>query len=162
MNPGSPGPSEPDAPVTYKIVGGEGGSLVALSSGGQQLFVGFDFRTPEEVAAALKTLAMSQGVAVNVVNNAQGRPTRVESAVPIGLAPHLEPPARLPTLLTITLWPELADMLDEMAEEMDLAKGETIVKALGLLKTALDARREGKKVILLDEASDEEIEVTGF
>lgn len=146
----------------YAIIPVEGGQWLVKAPDGELLFVGFEYRFPEEVAAALKALAFEQGVAVTVANNSQGKPMWVEAEAPIGLSPHLEAPARVSTRLTLTLWPELADMLDDMADEMGLGKGETIVKALGLLKTALDARREGKKVILLNEEKDEETEVTGF
>jgi hypothetical protein len=64
--------------------------------------------------------------------------------------------------LTLTIWPELDDMLDNMADELGVTKGEAIVKALGLLRIALDAKRDGRKLVVVDDRTGEEEEVTGI
>ena len=64
--------------------------------------------------------------------------------------------------LTIDLWPELSDMLDNMADTMGVSKGEAIVTALGLLGIAVDAEQSGKKLIVVDDATGEEEEIVGI
>jgi hypothetical protein len=54
-------------------------------------------------------------------------------------------------VLRLSITPELDALIDNMAEDLGLTKGDTILEALGLLKIALDARREGKIIGILDE-----------
>ena len=56
--------------------------------------------------------------------------------------------------------PELDATIDNMAEELGLSKGMTILKALSLLKTALEARSEGKRIVIVNDVENSEQEIT--
>lgn len=59
--------------------------------------------------------------------------------------------------ITITVSPEIDALIDNMAEELGVPKGGAIGKGIGLLKIALDARREGKKLMVVDDEFEEEV-----
>ena len=63
-------------------------------------------------------------------------------------------------VLRLSITAELDAILDNMADDLGLSKGDTILKALGLLKIAVDARQEGKRIGILDENLDVEQEIT--
>ena len=63
-------------------------------------------------------------------------------------------------VLRLSITPELDALIDNMADDLGLTKGDTILEALGLLKIALDARQEGKRIGILDENFDVDQEIT--
>jgi len=64
------------------------------------------------------------------------------------------------TKLSVRVSPELSVMLQEMARDYGTTKEGAILKAIGLLRLAYDARREGKRVAIVDGDGeiDQEIE----
>jgi len=97
---------------------------------------------------------------MNIADNARGR------EIPLTAAREFPAPGSSAGIdeveLTLTIWPELDDMLDNMADELRVTKGEAIVKALGLLRIALDAKRDGRKLVVVDDRTGAEEEVTGI
>jgi hypothetical protein len=64
--------------------------------------------------------------------------------------------------LTLDISPELDADLDNLAEELGVTKGGAILRAIGLLKIAMEAKSEGKRVAIIDDREDSEQEITGF
>jgi hypothetical protein len=62
----------------------------------------------------------------------------------------------------LNIWPELNDLIDNLADEIGVTKGEAIVKAISLLRIAVEAEREGKTLVLVDDATGEEVEIQGI
>ncbi len=141
----------------FQIVPGEGGHWTVKDRWNQHVFPGKDFRTPNEAQGALAELAKSRGIGWDVVYNTEGRPEmvimggerRAESSHPV-------------VVLRLTISPELDAILDNMAEEVHGSKGDAILKALALFKIALDAKKEGKRIGILDDELNVEQEITGF
>jgi hypothetical protein len=63
-------------------------------------------------------------------------------------------------VLKLTISPELDALIDNMAEDLGVTKGEAILKAIGLLKIAVDAHQEGKSIGILDENLEVDQEIT--
>lgn len=122
---------------------------------GTAILANRDFPSETVAVEALSELARENDQELAVIYRPDGKIDRVE------MRDRRRQP-RLDVKLTLTIWPELDAMIDEMATDLEIAKGEVIVKALGLLKIALDAKKVGKKLIILDEKADEEEEITGF
>jgi hypothetical protein len=64
--------------------------------------------------------------------------------------------------LRLTITPELDGILEDMSEDLGLSKGRTIIKALELLQVALDARKEGKGIAIVDDDLNVEQEILGL
>jgi hypothetical protein len=65
----------------------------------------------------------------------------------------------LATRLSLEITPELDETLDRMAEKMEETKGGVLLRAIALLKTALDAQHEGKRIAILDDSENSEQEI---
>lgn len=51
---------------------------------------------------------------------------------------------------TLEMGTRLAEMIDYLAYDESITKGELIRRALALLKVALDETKQGKKLVILD------------
>jgi hypothetical protein len=60
--------------------------------------------------------------------------------------------------MQLTITQELDATLSNMAEELGDSKGHTILRAIALLKTTMDARDEGKWIAVVDDNFEQEIE----
>lgn len=61
--------------------------------------------------------------------------------------------------VTLTATPGFYALLDELSQKLGVDWGETTLKALALLKTAEDAKDEGKRVAILDDSDNSEQEI---
>lgn len=143
------------SPATYRVVPAQGARFMIMRDDGTAILANRDFPSETVAVEALSELARENDQELAVIYRPDGKIDRVE------MRDRRRQP-RLDVKLTLTIWPELDAMIDEMATDLEIAKGEVIVKALGLLKIALDAKKVGKKLIILDEKADEEEEITGF
>jgi hypothetical protein len=58
--------------------------------------------------------------------------------------------------ITVEVSPELDATIDNMADKLGEPKGATILRALALLKTALDAEEDGERLVLVNDAENTE------
>lgn len=74
------------------------------------------------------------------------------------------PPVSEDDLIPIELdvSPELAEAMEAMAADLGGTKSDVFVRAMTLLRLALDARKAGKRVCIADDDLDVETEITGF
>ncbi len=140
---------------TYSIAPDSVGHWTVLDPEGREFFQDEEFRTSDEAFSALQDMAKARGMTAEITSGS-GTSNR---QVVLKKRRHLPESERLVTL-TLTISPELDDHLDNMAEELGVPKGEAILKAFGLLKIALEARREGKGIGILDAELDVEQEIT--
>lgn len=56
--------------------------------------------------------------------------------------------------LSLDVSVELNELLEELAEETGSTKSDVLRKAIALMDVAVDARREGKRVFVLDHAPE--------
>ena len=76
-------------------------------------------------------------------------------------APVEEPtPGRV--LLTLEVSPHANAVLEDLAARFGSDKGDVLRKAVGLLKLAMDAREEGKRVGAVEPDQDLDTEFVGF
>jgi hypothetical protein len=61
------------------------------------------------------------------------------------------PPVKVTLSLSVT--PEMLSMLVHLGDELQMPKETMIRKAIALLKTAVDARKEGLQLALVDEGN---------
>jgi hypothetical protein len=73
------------------------------------------------------------------------------------LSDHPEPNRTFSITLTST--PGYFAMLDEVSGRLGVDWGTTSLRAIALLKTAMDARDEGKRVAILDDSDNSEQEI---
>ena len=140
------------SPGRYRITNPDGRGWIAVHEPGLEVSLGRAFDRPEDVAMALMGLARGQGRnAVRVRNMETGALEGV--IVDVG---------SLSISLTLSISPELDADLDNMAEELDTTKGGAVLKALALLKISLEAKREGKRVAIIDDRDDSEQDITGI
>jgi len=83
-----------------------------------------------------------------------GRELPVSAESKLSLGPRVK--------VTLEMSPQLDADLDNLAEELGVTKGGAVLKGIGLLKIALEAKREGKRVAIIDDRDDSEQEITGF
>jgi len=119
------------------------------------MFAEREFRTPYEAFTAVQGWAEANGMSAEITSGQGTSNQQVELK-----KRSRREPRWLPVTLTLSISPELDDLLDNMADEMGVPKGEAILKAIGLLKIALDAKREGKGIGILDDELDVEQEIT--
>lgn len=81
-----------------------------------------------------------------------GRGISVSAGSRVNFVPHVN--------VTLEMSPQLNDALDNMAEELGVPKGEAVLKAFSLLKIALEARQEGKRLTIVDDRDDSEQDIT--
>lgn len=113
-----------------------------------------DFPSERAAEDAVRRRFGAEGMEVSTIQEREG-------SFMVSTRPAIGAPKEGVTL-TLTIWPELNDLLDNLADEIGVPKGEAVVKAINLLKIAVEARREGKKLIVLDDATGEEEEITGI
>lgn len=70
---------------------------------------------------------------------------------------HPEPNREFTISLTAT--PGFFALLDELSGKLGDDWGKTILRALALLKTAVDAKDEGKRVAILDDGDNSEQDI---
>lgn len=87
-----------------------------------------------------------------------GKPT--EAAVSDRLSLTDKVTARVVRNLAMT--PAAEEFLGDLAHQTGLSEGEVLRRALGMFKTAVDARRQGKHVGVASTADVLEIELVGF
>jgi hypothetical protein len=139
--------------TVYRIEPGEAGHWVVLDEANQPLFVGQDFRTPREAAAAVRDLAASKGVKAMSAVGERGQPRQVLVEGDLrDIAPVL-------VRITLTVSPEMDDLIDNLADELRTSKGDAILTGIRLLKLAADARREGKRLAIIDDETETEQDV---
>jgi hypothetical protein len=143
-------------PVTYfEIVPGEGGRWTVVNHDRNPVFPGSDFRSPNEALNAILDIAKAGAEGADVVYTREGVPQMVV------LGGMRRPDSVKPgVVLRLSITAELDALVDNMADDLGLSKGDTILKAIGLLKIALDARQEGKRIGILDENLDVDQEIT--
>ena len=141
--------------TTYLITPGSAGHWAVFDPKGRELFAEREFRTPLQAFTALQGWAEANGMSAEITSG-QGT-----SNQQVQLKKRLRfPESERSVTLTLTISPELDTLLDNMSEELGVPKGEAILKAFGLLKIALEARREGKGIGILDDELDVEQEIT--
>jgi hypothetical protein len=92
-----------------------------------------------------------------LVVNAPRRPPTAGRAIFASPPPHLAAAAASPTMkITVEVMPALDAMIDNMAETLGETKGTTILRAIALLKTALDAEKEGERLGIVNDAENSE------
>jgi hypothetical protein len=65
--------------------------------------------------------------------------------------------------LEVTVSPELHRELETLAEDIHATQGDALAKAIALLRLAVDARKQGKRVAILDEdLAEVDREITGI
>jgi hypothetical protein len=70
------------------------------------------------------------------------------------------PKARIVRNLAMT--PEADEFLADLARRMGLSEGNVLRLALGMLKTAVDAREQGQHVGVTGNSDDLDVELVGF
>jgi hypothetical protein len=66
-----------------------------------------------------------------------------------------------PTRFELRATPEFESLLTRLADRIGGTPGEAILKGLVLLEVALDARDEGKRLLIVDDKDGSEEEITG-
>jgi hypothetical protein len=77
--------------------------------------------------------------------------------------PSSLPPEAVSSSLEVTVSPELHHELELLAEDLHGSEGDALAKAVALLRLAVDARKEGKRVAILDgDFVEVDREITGL
>lgn len=63
---------------------------------------------------------------------------------------------------SMVMSPEADDFLNELAKKSGLSEGKVLLFALGMFKTAIDAKQQGMHVGVARNSEDLEIELVGF
>jgi hypothetical protein len=91
-----------------------------------------------------------------LVVNATRRPPTAGRAIFASPPPHLAAAASPTMKITVEVMPALDAMIDNMAETLGETKGTTILRAIALLKTALDAEKDGERLVIVNDAENSE------
>ena len=86
--------------------------------------------------------------------------TTHESSAPVGLSITDTATARVVRNLAMT--PEANEVLAGLAQETRLSEGDVLRLALGMLKVAVDAKRQGKHVGVAGSPEALDLELVGF
>lgn len=137
------------------VVPGEGGHFKIVEEGGMSITEGADIRSIREVTRTIDGIAKADGYQAEHVYDATGN--YVRSILTPGRVDHPFPRVNL----KLEIGADLDAMMEEMAEDLGVPKGSLILKAIGLLKLAVDARSEGKTIGIIDVDGelDQEIEL---
>ncbi len=68
----------------------------------------------------------------------------------------------LPISIGLNISPELDEAMKSMAVALDGSKSEVFVRALTLMRLAIDAKKAGKRLCIADEDLNVETEIHGF
>jgi hypothetical protein len=142
----------------YRIVPGPTGDWRVVDPSDREVFAGQGFSTANEAGNALVDLATQEGLDCLMMTDRRRHIMR-EAIIGEAAKQFMEEGC---VVLSLNVSQELDANLDNMGEELGVPKGETILKALSLLKVAMDAKREGKRVAILDDRDDSEQEIVGF
>jgi hypothetical protein len=138
-------------PTQFRVFQGENGRWKVEDNRGAEAFYGNEFATNDEAIDAFRKHLAAEGLEMSVLHHRDGSSTIVT-----------RPQSKSTVTLTLTVWPELNDLLDNLADDMGVAKGEAVVKAINLLKIAVDARKAGHKLLVVDDDTGTEEEITGI
>jgi hypothetical protein len=61
--------------------------------------------------------------------------------------------------ITVEVSPELDAMLNNMAEELEESKATTVLRAIALLRTALETKDKGERLIIVNDHDNTECEL---
>lgn len=89
-----------------------------------------------------------------VVVQSAGRPLATGKAIFMSSNPSA--PVATPMRIIVDVSPDLDAIIDNMADELDESKSTTILRALALLKTALEAKRKGERLVIVNDAENVE------
>ena len=70
--------------------------------------------------------------------------------------------ARAQVVKNLTMTPEADEFLAELARKSGLSEGKVILMGLGMFRTAIDAKEQGKHIGVAQNAEDLDIELVGF
>jgi hypothetical protein len=138
-------------PNHFKVIKGDDGRWKVEDLGHEEAFFGNKFATKDEAIDAFRKHLAGEGRSMSVLHHRDGWSEVIT-----------RPQAKSTVTLTLTVWPELNDLLDNLADELGVTKGDAVVKAINLLKIAVDARKAGQKLLVVDDATGEEEEITGI
>jgi hypothetical protein len=127
----------------------EGGYHAVVDQDGRTVISGLDLRNDREALRAIEDLAAEKGLLMSVVRSGDGRIDRIE----VRPKPNVH--------LRITVSAELDGILGEMAEFYGTSKEGVVLNAIGLLRLAFLARREGKGVAIIDQDGEIDQEIEG-
>lgn len=143
---------------TYRIVPVEGARFMVLGPDDALVLQNQDWGSREVAFAALSEWLTKGGRDVVISYHQEGAGARVEASPKPAPEPRPEPDRLVRISFTV---PEGFDrFLERMAAEMGTDRSEVVRKALGLMRIALDAKKEGNRLAILapEMESDQEIE----
>lgn len=133
---------------TFRLVSGEGGLRVADIDQGFFLFQDRGgFTSPEVAIQAVGELAKEKGWALKTIRTPEQKLDRIE-------AYEQRTPVNFTVALKVT--PEFDRLLTKLAERIHGTGGQAILRGLTLLQTALDAKDEGKRLVIVDDEKNTE------
>ncbi len=137
---------------TFKLVSGEGGLRVGDLE--QNFFLFQDrggFTSPEVAIQAVGELAKERGWNLKTIYTAENKVDRIEAF-------ERQPSVAFTVALKVT--PEFDRLLSKLAERIHGTAGQAILKGLTLLQAALDAKDEGKRLVIVDDTTNTEEDLT--
>ena len=142
----------------YRIAPGTSGNWKVLDPENKEVFPRQTFSTANDAGSALIALASEHRIDCLMLYDRRRNIMR-EARVGETAKTYTDEGC---VVLQLNMSPELDADLDNLGEELGVPKGKAILKALSLLKIAMDAKREGKRVAILDDRDDSEQDIIGF
>ncbi len=148
--------------ATYRIAKGDVSPWVIIGPGGSHVLSGEDFRTDREAVAALRGMFAREGVRMETVETPEGLVANV-TYPPGAVQPTLPRSGDRPVVtFQVRASAELARIVHDLAATYDTTPEGAILRAIGLLKVAADARRDGKGLAIVDDELNVDQEITGI
>lgn len=144
---------------TYRIVNAQGGRWMILEPDNQVVLANADYPSPELAAEAVCRLAAEHGKEAKVLVNREKKPDGVEVVGGVEQAPLR---SSIPVRLALEVSTEFVDFLRDLAADMGKDPSEVMRLALGLLRIAIDARREGNRVAIVTPDDQVDQDITGI